>query len=75
MDHATTGQSGLVHPETGRTAARFAVVATQRKSARALFFFARDVISQARADVARFSDKESFMAAKKKAAKKAKKKL
>jgi len=40
-----------------------------------LFFFARDVISQSRADVARFSDKESFMAAKKKAAKKAKKKL
>ena len=55
--------------------ARFAVVAAQRKTARALFFFARDVISQARADVARFSDKESFMAAKKKAAKKAKKKL
>jgi len=40
-----------------------------------LFFFARGVISQSRADVARFSDKESFMAAKKKAAKKAKKKL
>jgi len=46
-----------------------------RKRARALFFFAGSAISVTRADVARFSDKESFMAAKKKAAKKAKKKL